>query len=297
MLPFTLVGIAVAQLGLFSTAQCRENGLDSDAVEWLLRGGHATSYRRSVLKAAGTPPLPEHPALAACLAGGNDTVATTWTAGALWGLPRCGLGTAPYVTSPRRLRLAGVRYVPPPAPELASTVRRNVPLTTAATTIALLDGTADADLIQQMVDHAIRWQLCTREELERTADDMERVLERPLRDLRTAVARAVPDLERTDNCMEAETLREIHDSGVILPVLQFQLAFPERLVILDAAWPAHRVGVEVKHSLLYRQAAKWANDDEKSNLYAKYGWTIFTRTEQTGPGVLADRLRAVLPLR
>lgn len=297
MLPTEIAGIAVAQLGLFSIAQCHEHGLDKHDISWMLRGGDATSYRRSVLQAAGTPELPEQPALAACLAGGGDAVAATWTACGAWGLPRCGLSSGPYITAPKRLRLKGVVYVPGLDVDLRPTVRRNVPVPSAAMTVALMDGVADRALIQQMVDHGVRFRLFTQAELDVAVEEVETACGRLFGDVRTAMGRVVPNEEKCDSDLEVVTLREIEESGVIRPTLQFQLALPERLIVVDAAWPSHRVAVETKHSMLYRQAAKWDSDDEKANLYAKYRWTVFTRTETTAPGVLAERLRAVLPLR
>ena len=297
MLPREITGIAVAQLGLFSTAQCHDHGLDRDAISWFLRGGHATSYRRSVLQVAGTPSLAEQPALAACLAGGDDTLAARWTACAAWGLPRCGFGTGPYVTAPKRLRLSHVHYVPAPDVDLRPTTRRNVPVPSAAMTVAMMDGVADPQLIQQMVDHGIHFRLFTAQSLEAAITELETATGRTVHDVRMALARVVPNQEQCDNDLEVAALREIEESGVVRPVLQFQLALPERLIVMDAAWPSYRTAVEVKHSVLYRQAAKWDSDDEKANLYAKYGWTVFTRTETTRPGVLAERLRSVLPLR
>jgi hypothetical protein len=297
MLPTEIAGIAVAQLGLFSTAQCRQHGLDKHDIAWLLRGGDATSYRRSVLKATGTPELPEQPVLAACLAGGDEALAATWTACGAWDLPRCGLATGPYVTAPKRLRLNRVLYVPVPDVDLQPTIRRNVPVPSAAMTVALMDGVADRDLIQQMVDHGVRFGLFTVTELEAAIDEVENASQRPLVHVRAAAARVVPNQEKCDTELEVVTLREIEESGVIRPQLQFQLVLPERLIIMDAGWPSYRIAVEAKHSMLYRQAGKWESDDEKANLYAKYRWTVFTRTELTPPGLLGERLRAVLPLR
>ncbi|MFP5328024.1 MAG: hypothetical protein ACLGHT_11155, partial [Acidimicrobiia bacterium] len=63
MFPRTLDGIAVAQLGLISTAQSNDHGLDADSLKWLRHTGVLHKYRRGVDRLAGVPPLPEHPAL------------------------------------------------------------------------------------------------------------------------------------------------------------------------------------------------------------------------------------------
>ena len=296
MIPPELDGIAVAQLGLFSTAQGNEHGLDQRSLAWCVAAGQLHRQRRSVYRRAGVPPLPEHRALAACLAGGDEVIATDWTAVALTGLPGSSLAIPEvHVTGPKRVRLSGVTYHEPPGILIPSTLRRNVPTLDVAYVIASLGGTAHVDLIQQMVDHALRSRLCTIAELRAAAEELERSGRRRLGDVRVAIARYVPGQEKTDSDVEVRALREITEAGFVPPVLQFRLTLPEGIVEVDIAWPSVQAGVECKGSKLYRQAAKWFRDEEKSNLYAKYGWRVFTTHEGTKPGELTKRLDGVVP--
>lgn len=296
MIPRELDRLSVTQLGLLATAQCNAHGLDAQAIDYLRRSGVAHPLRRGVLRLRGVPPLPEHPALAACLAGDADTVTTMWTGVALTGLPGTSLAIPEvHVTGARRVRLTGVNYHEPPGVLFPSTLRRNVPTLDTAYLIASLSGTAHADLIQQMVDHAIRYRLCTIGELRAAVDELERAGRRRLGDVRMAIERYVPGQEKTDSDLEVRALREIAEAGFVPPVLQFRLVLPERIVEIDISWPPVRAGVECKGSQLYRQAQKWLSDDAKANLYAKYGWRIFTMHEETKPGVLAKRLDGIVP--
>lgn len=296
MLPPELDDISVGQLGLASIAQCKEHGLDSQAIDWLRRCGTLRPYRRGVVKLRGVPELPEHPALAACLAGGPETITTLWTGAALCGLPGTSLEIPElHVTGPKRVRLKDITYHEPPGILYPSRLRRNVPTLDPAYVIASLGGTAHVDLIQQMVDHALRYRLCTILELRAAVEELERSGRRRLDDVRTAIERYVPGQEKTDSDLEVRALREVTDAGFVPPLLQFRLVLPERIVEMDMAWPSVRAGVECKGSRLYRQAQKWLSDDEKTNLYAKYGWRVFTTHEDTKPGVLTQRLDGIVP--
>lgn len=244
----------------------------------------------------GAPPLAEHRVLAACLAGGPDVIAASWTGVALSGLPGSSLDIPEiHLTGPKRIRLKDVTYHEPPGILIPSTVRRNVPVLDVAYVIASMGGTAHVDLIQQMVDHALRYRLCSIHELRAAVEELERSGRRRLSDVRTAIEGYVPGQERTDTDLELRALREITEAGFVPPVLQFRIALPERLVEVDICWPPVRVGVECKGSTLYRQVAKWLSDDEKSNLYARYGWRIFTTHEGTKPGELTRRLDGIIP--
>ena len=296
MIPPELDETSVAQLGLLTARQCAEHGVDQAALKWLRRSGAVSAYRRGVVKMRGVPELAEHRALAACLAAGPEAMSASWTGAALCGLPGTSLAIPEvHVTGPKRVRLKDITYHEPPGILIPSTLRRNVPTLEPAYLIASFGGTAHADLIQQMVDHALRYRLCTINELRAAVEELERSRRRRLSDVHKAIERYVPGQEKTDSDLEVRALREITEAGFVPPVLQFRLALPERLVEIDIAWPPERAGVECKGSGLYRQAGKWLSDDEKSNLYAKYGWRIFTTHERTKPGELTRRLDGVVP--
>lgn len=296
MFPKSLDALSVSQLGMLATRQCRAEGLTAGDIEWLVEDGDLRSYRRSVYLRAGVPEMAEHRALAACLAAGPEAMAASWTGAALCGLPGTSLEIPEvHVTGPKRVRLKDITYHEPPGILIPSTLRRNVPTLEPAYLIASLGGTAHADLIQQMVDHALRYRLCTIHQLRAAVEELERSRRRRLSDVHLAIDRYVPGQEKTDSDLEVRALREITEAGFVPPVLQFRLALPERLVEIDIAWPPERAGVECKGSRLYRQAGKWLSDDEKSNLYAKYGWRIFTTHERTKSGELTRRLEGVVP--
>lgn len=296
MIPPELDELSVTQLGLVSSAQCEEHGVGQAALKWLRRSGAVHPERRGVVRLRGVPELPEHRPLAACLAGGPDVITASWTAAALSGLPGTSLAIPEtHVTGPKRVRLKDITYHEPPGILYPHSLRRNVPTLDVAYVIASFGGTAHVDLIQQMVDHALRYRLCTIGELRAAVEELERSGRRRLGDVRVAIARYVPGQEKTDSDIEVRALREITEAGFEPPVLQFRIALPERLIEIDIAWPPYRVGVECKGSALYRQAQKWLSDDEKSNLYAKYGWRIFTTHERTKPGELTKRLDGIVP--
>ena len=296
MIPPELDCISVSQLGLLTTRQFNDHGFNAQGVDWLRRTGVVSHLRRGVVKLRGVPPLPEHPALAACLAAGPDAITASWTAVALTGLPGSSLAIPElHLTAPKRLRLSDVTYHEPPGILVPNTVRRNVPTLEVAYVIASLGGTAHVDLIQEMVDHALRNRMCTLAQLRAAVDELERSGRRQLGDVRIAIDRYVPGQEKTDNDLELRALREIAEAGFVPPVLQFRLTLPEGILEIDIAWPSVRTAVEVKGSKLYRQVAKWLRDDEKSNLYARYGWRAFTMHEATKPGVLTKRLDGIVP--
>lgn len=281
MLPAEAVGFAVAQYGLLSTAQMHACGLSDDSIAWLSKIGAVNAYRKGVWMIAGTPALPEQPAMAAVLAAGSGAHAAGWTAGGLLGMPKAGLTTSVQMTGQRRVRLDGVQYLRPPTPLLARdlAVRRNIPTTGASRTICDNVRFMDASLVQPWVDHSLRRRLATAETLDETCTRFEAVGARKIAVVRAAIDRIVAGQEKTDEDWEIEALRVIAKAGLPRPVVQLKVTIRGRVFTIDLAWPSFRIGVELKGFDSHGRRADFDYDNNiKENAFRSIRWSVYTYT-------------------
>lgn len=94
-----LAELARTQRGLLTRAELADEGIsDSTIVRWVASEVLVPVFPR-VFRHAAVPETWEQRVLAACLSGGEGTVASHRSAGALWGLDNCRPGVLPNGTS------------------------------------------------------------------------------------------------------------------------------------------------------------------------------------------------------
>jgi hypothetical protein len=116
-----------------------------------------------------------------------------------------------------------------------------LPATSPARTIIDLAGCADIALrlIVRMLDDCTVRRLCT-------PDDVAQCLGRCEARRGRRRLRAVLDQRlRGDSHLEARGLRRLQRARLAPPAVGYQLVVGGRLLVLEFAWPAHRVGIEV----------------------------------------------------
>jgi very-short-patch-repair endonuclease len=284
--------IAAVQHGLVTYGQVVESGAAPRTRRRALERGLLTPVRRGVYRLGGVPSGVWQPVMAACLAGAPATVASHRAAGGLHRFPGIVAG-AVEVTAPRSSRrtLTGVRCHA--TAELAAedlVVVRNVPTCAPARTIVDLAATVDGRLLARIVDESYRRGLCSPSEVEAAIARAGVRGRAGLRTLRSIVG----DRVVADSNLEATWLRRLAGAGLRPAALQHQVVVGARVLVLDLAWPEHRVGVEVDGWEPHRTRSAWDRDHDKVNAYAEAGWRVLFVTSRTPPADTIRQLRRFL---
>ena len=283
-----LTVLAAAQHGLLTAAQIAATGASRRTVTRAVAAGLLRRVRPSVFVVAGTPPSVWQPLMAAYLAAGTGAVASHRSAGGLLGLPGILAGAVELtVTGPAR-RLAGARCHTTELLDHTDVVRvGGFEATSAVRTIIDLAGSVHPTLLATMVAEASRRRLCSDAALGRRLAELGGSGRAGTVALRAVLAAR----EGGDSGLEDRWLRELVDRGLRPPALQHQVVLGRRVLVLDFAWPAERVGVEVDGWAVHRERAVWDRDHEKVNAYAEAGWTVLFVTSRTPPTDVARQLR------
>lgn len=283
-----LTDLAAEQHGLVTGAQIAATGAGRRTVTRAVAAGFLRRVRPSVFVVAGAPPSVWQPLMAASLAAGTGAVASHRAAGGLHGLAGILPGAVELTVPGPALRLAGARCHTTEFLDHTDVVRvGGFEATSAVRTIIDLAGSVHPALLSTMVGEASRRRLCSDAALGRRLAEIGG-RGRP----GTAALRAVlAAREGGDSGLEDRWLRELAGRGLRPPALQHQVVVGPRVLVLDFAWPAERVGVEVDGWVVHRERAVWDRDHDKVNAYAEAGWTVLFVTSRTPPADVARQLR------
>ena len=97
-----------------------------------------------------------------------------------------------------------------------------------------------------------------------------------------------------DSGLEARWLRILRRAGLAPPAFQHQVATGDRVLVMDFAWPFHRVGIEVDGWQPHRHRSAWDRDHDKINAYLEAGWRVLFVTSNTSANRTIRQLRAFL---
>lgn len=287
-----VTALAVTQHGLVTTAQTRDLGLRADAVQRAVGAGLLTRSRRGVLRVAGAPPTPWEGLMAACLAAGPDAVAARRSAGTLYGLA-VAAPPQPEIVCGDQLAdgLAGTlahrsRRLPPEH----RTVVDGVPCTTVERTIIDLAALLTRPALTALVDDADRRRLCRPVDIDVCLCTTTTRGRAGVATLRLVLADRVGGA----SALEATWLRHLRDGGLPAPELQHQVLLGGRVLLLDAAWPAPRVTLEVNGWDAHRTRGSFDADAERFNLLIAAGWRIVQATSRSEPARVVAQLRHLL---
>jgi hypothetical protein len=265
--------IAASQRGLFSVAQASEIGVNNAQLLRAESSGALRRVRRGVYAMAGIALSPWEEIVAAALAAGPDAVVSHASAAAVhrfeYGplgrveltLPRHGHSRPPGVTVHRSTDLAQEDIVE----------RNGVLVTSAPRTLVDLAGRLEPSLTEKLLDEGLierRWTV------KQVQDCLSRARQNvpgraQLRDL-LALRAEEPN---ADSVLESRVFRALE------PLMPFEVHFSTvlggRVYVIDAAWPADRVGAEVV-GRAHRVASRSAFDRErrKLNELGAFGWKI-----------------------
>ncbi len=287
----SVVQRARVQHGLVTSRQVLAASSES-ALRRALRSGLLIPARRGVHKVSGVPSSPWHPLMSACLAAGPSSLASHLAAAGLHGFPGVIPGALELTAfGAKTPRLGGVRTH-------ASSVYRpedrqmvlGIPTTSPAHTVVDLAGRLSPFMLERAAEHVLCRSLCTASELVLAF----RYLGRRGRPGTPALRELLEDRLEVDSALEARWLRSLRRAGLAPPAFQHQVVVGDRLLVMDFAWPRHRVGVEVDGWDPHRHRSAWDRDHDKINAYLEAGWRVLFVTSNTPERETVRQLQAFL---
>lgn len=218
-------------------------------------------------------------ALAACLA--VDGYASHRTAAALWNLSGCRQGSIHVVVAHSRSNcsppatLHQTRILPPTD---ITTIDR-IPVTRPARTLVDLASCVPRQVLEEAVDDALCRRLVTLDRLERRFH----ALRKGRRGTRTlaAVLGTWRDGSEPQDVAEARLLRRLRHAGLPTPETQYDVVdhHTGRFVArLDAAWPEHKVAIELDGFRWHASPRAFERDRARRNHLLHLGWTVYQAT-------------------
>ncbi|MGH9008217.1 MAG: type IV toxin-antitoxin system AbiEi family antitoxin domain-containing protein [Acidimicrobiia bacterium] len=293
---------AADRYSVFTAADADRQGVSIDAVRRGVRSGWILRLHAGVFAFAGSPESWERSMLAACLAAGNDAVASHRSAARIWRLIKpC--DDILEISVPRRNGPRPRGTIVHRSGDLVpahTTVRNRIPTTNPLRTMVDLAAVVPPDQVEDALDAGLAWPSlfsvaaveAMRSRLAQHGRAGTGVLRRVLeaRALGNAVSDSV--LER---CM-AELLRR---AGLPAAVFHYAVCTPAGLFLaeVDFAYPEIKLAIEVDGFGAHGTPRAMAKDFVRQNGLVPYGWRVlrFTWRQVTRqPEMVAGALRAAL---
>lgn len=280
----TWTDLAAAQDGLVSRRQLLAV-LSPAAIRHLLDASRLQPVCRGVYAVAGAPPTVWRPLRAALLAAG-DAVASHRAAAGLHRFPGVLPGAAEITvycrTAPRLTDVTVHRATLLVADDI--TVVDGFPTTTPARTVVDLAATTHPILLERMLDR------CDPAEVDACLERIGTVSRRGTRRLRALLDARIGG----ESPLERTWLRRLRRAGLPPPVLGYQLVVGGRVLVLDMAWPEHRVAVEVDGWSAHGTRTQFDRDRERDLLATRAGWRVLRVTSRTPPDQLVATLTSLV---
>jgi hypothetical protein len=233
---------SVVTYGQILSAGCPDRTLRRAVDQGLLEPA-----RRGVFTLAGAAPDPKRPLMVACLAGGPSVFASHLAAAWLWEYERIEPGAIEITGLVSWDRaLPGVRVHRSRVLLAADmTVRDGIPVTSAPRTAIDLASCLSLYLLARFVDHVLREQFCTIDELDRQLDALGGRGRAGTRMFRLLVRERQEGLRPGDSDAEAYVARTLRSMGLPPPLQNHQIVAGGRVFIVDLCWPGLRLIVEL----------------------------------------------------
>lgn len=282
--------LAATQHGLVSVRQLRDLGATPSAIAAARSSGRLSHVRRGVLRITGAPSSPWQSLTATLLT--LDAAASHRAAAGLHGFPGVLPGHVEVTvfdrTTPRLRGVVAHRASILVADDVV--VVNRLPATSPARTVVDLAACNDIDsaLLTRIVDDCAVRRLCTPDEVAGCLDRCE--ARRGRRRLLSIVDQRV----RADSHLEAVWLRRLQRAGLRPPAVGYQLVVDGRVLVLDFAWPEHRVGIEVDGWQPHATRGAFDRDRLRDLAAVRIGWTILRVTSRTPPTELFATLRPLV---
>lgn len=268
-----VVAISRRQRGLVTAAQAVGAGFSHRRCEDAVRTAGWTRLARGLYALPGSVPTWERDAVAACLLGGADALATDLTAAALWGW--CSAPPLPEVVVPPRqshrspLTLVHRRAVP----LVDRAVRHGIPCTSASRTLVDVAGRVERSRLEAFVDDAFCANVAT-------PGSVGGALDRAGRRGRLGAGSLVAVVDvwtrkiEPGSPAEMRLVRRLDSLGAIVET-QHEVFDGDGVFVarLDAAIPERKIGLEYD-SDRFHNPRHWARDEPRYARLKALGWSV-----------------------
>jgi hypothetical protein len=305
-----IIDLALRQSGFVTAKQLGELGVSYRGVVGLQERGIIGRVLHGVYELRNAPSPNSmgdliRRARAACLAGGVDALASHDTAARLWGIdiPAGDIIeiTVAHARNPRPRRDGVIVHRARNLPVTARRQHEGVPTTSVEWTLMQLAGRYEPCRVGRALDDAIVRKLVTPRRMA-TLLDSQNVRVRPgVSTLRRELDLWLQGSGRPDSVPEASLLRALGRFGIPTPQCQYKVLDRDHLIaVLDFAWPAAKVGVEMDGWRYHATPSSHANDYLRADRLEECGWRLIRTTPsafRAAPDPFLSRLHAVLQER
>jgi uncharacterized protein DUF559/putative AbiEi antitoxin of type IV toxin-antitoxin system len=291
-----IAAVAARQHGVVSRAQLSALGLKPDAIDHRLACGRLHRIHRGVFAVGHRVCSREATWMAAVLACAPVAVLCDHSAGATWDIRASTRSVVDVAVARRRRPRRGiaVHHRPMAADEI--TTRRGIPVTTPARTLLDLAAVLSKDGLERAVDRAEILLLTSPTSL---AALVARHPGRPgVPKLRAILAASRIGATLTRSELEDRFLAFLDAHGLPRPKTNALITTaPGRALEVDAAWPAHRLIVELDGFAVHGTRRAFERDRARDAALQAQGWRVMritARRLEDEPAAIAREIRALL---
>ena len=274
---------AEGQYGRFTSNQALASGMSRTTLYRRTRAGRYVREHPGVFRIPGLPDCWEGSVLAACLAAGDEAVASHRAAARIWGLTDDSVDIVEItVPDPRHPRLRGVTVHR--SADLATnhlTIRRRIPTTNPLRTMVDLGTVLEPEAVEDALDAGLRWpSLFSLRAVEATLDQLARKGRGG-----TGVLRAILE-ERgfgdavSDSELEKQMDKLLRRASLPPAAFHYALYAPAGLFLaeVDFAYPEIKLAIEVDGFGVHGTPRAMAKDFVRQNGLAPYRWHVLRFT-------------------
>jgi hypothetical protein len=288
-----IAAIAAVQHGVFTRLQASRCGATDTMIDWRLRVGRWRRLHRGIYALAGSAKTWRQAAIAASLL--LDAPLSFRAAAALARLR--GFKPNKIELTVRRNRHhsspAGVilHWSRNPIPDDDIMTIEGIPVTRPARTLLDLATVEPERVIERALDDCLRRKLVSVPVLQGWLADPKRKRHRGARVLQRLVdVRATRGV--TDSELETDVLQLLHDAGLPMPMLQYEIWEGDRLLgRVDFAYPNERVAIEAESFEWHEGRQPFDHDRARGNDILALGWQVLrvtsTHIKEDPEGVVA----------
>lgn len=271
------------QYGLFTTSQAVASGVNRTTLYRRSRLGRYVLEHPGVFSFAGLPESWERSVLAACLAAGDEAVASHRAAARLWGLTdRSDDIVEITVPGPRHPRLHGV-LVHRSADLMArhTTVRRRIPVTNPLRTMVDLAAVLEAEQVEDALDAGLAWpSLFSVRAVATILNELAGRGRRGAGVLRKVLEERELGNAASDSQLENRMAKLLRRAGLPRAVFHHVVRTPTGVFLaeVDFAYPDVKLAIEVDGFGVHGTPRAMAKDFVRQNGLVPYGWRVLRFT-------------------
>lgn len=292
---------AERQHGVFTVGQIRQHGGSDAALHHRLRTGAWRTFRyRGVYRVTGCPSSWEQELHALVLATEPIAAASHRSAAALLGLPGFSRRGIVEVVTTRAIRdrtpgarVHSSRVLPPEH----LTLVEGIASTAVARTLLDLAGVVPPARTERVLDNCLARELVTLDAVRSAMLLLARRGRPGIAVMRQLLADRAGDYIAPESGLEARAIELIRSAGLPEPVRQLDVGGTDDWVgRVDLAYPDRRLVIEIDSVLHHTTLIDRQADEVRDGRLRAAGWRVerVTETQLGRPGVLADRLKALL---